>query len=152
MALTSGFPKRYWRAGFVLLGGWFVLEFALMKLVAARIGWEATLAFLSIKGGVGLVLMGIVAWRGLVAIRAGAGVQAAFGVVSAVLITLPGLALPLLGIALFTPSLQAAILKRLMRRREPQGPPRALDLDEAEWREIRRRKLPARRKSPKSIA
>lgn len=160
LRLASRFRGRFWRAGLVLLGGWFLLEFALMKLVAARIGWEATLAFLTIKGGIGLLLIGVLVWRGMARIRAGGGVRAGFGVASGILITLPGLALPLFGVALFTPSLQEAILRRLQRK--PPAPPKAFDLEKDDWREVRRRKLPGRKssagkaaagkKSPKSIA
>jgi UPF0716 family protein affecting phage T7 exclusion len=161
LRLASRFRGRFWRAGLVLLGGWFLLEFALMKLVAARIGWEATLAFLTIKGGIGLILIGFLVWRGMAKIRAGGGIRAGFGVASGILITLPGLALPLFGIALFTPSLQEAILKRLQRK-PPTTASKAFDLEKEDWREVRRRKLPGRKsstgkaspgkKSPKSIA
>ncbi len=145
---------RWLRAGTILLGGWLVLEIALIQLVAARIGWGATLAFLSIKGGIGLFLIGFLTIRGFSQLKPGAGFltgrgsfQAFFGVASGILITLPGLIPPLLGVALFAPSLQNAILKRLFGAIETSSP-REIDLDAGEWQEVRRRK-PATKPRPR---
>lgn len=157
-AFPSALSPRLLRAGLVLLAGWLLLEAALLQLVAARIGWGLTLAILSIKGGIGLVLVAVLAWRGFHSIRAGAGtrpgersLRAGFGVASGILITLPGLVPPLVGLALFSPSLQEAIIARF-RAPRPSGVPRQIDLSEEEWQETRRRKLTQRRRKPKSMA
>ncbi len=134
-----------------------MLEAALLQLVAARIGWGAMLAILSVKGGIGLLLIAVLAWRGFHSIRANAAgpgersLRAGFGVASGVLITLPGIVPPLVGIALFSPSLQNAILARFGRSK-PSGPPRQIDLSADEWRETRRKKLAPSRRKPKSMA
>lgn len=157
MARASAFSSRLLRAGIVLLAGWLLLEAALLQLVAARIGWAMTLAILSVKGGIGLLLIAVLAWRGFHSIRANAAgpgersLRAGFGVASGVLITLPGIVPPLVGIALFSPSLQAAILARF-RRSKPEEPPRQIDLSADEWRETRRKKLAPSRRKPKSMA
>jgi UPF0716 family protein affecting phage T7 exclusion len=153
-----GTNSRFWRAALILLGGWLVLEIALMQLVSARIGWGATLAFLSIKGGIGLVLIGFLAFRGLAALKNPANrvpgsqsIRTGFGVASGILITLPGLVPPLVGIALFSPSLQNAIVARFGRPK-PAPSPKAIDLEAGDYREIRRKKLTTRRRARKSIA
>jgi len=157
LARSPAFSSRLLRAGVILLAGWLLLETALLQLIAARIGWGMTLAFLSVKGGVGLLLIAVLAWRGFHSIRANAAgpgersLRAGFGVASGILITLPGVVPPLIGIALFSPSLQGTILARF-RRREPSGPPRQIDLSAEEWRETRRRKLAPSRRKPKSMA
>lgn len=157
-AFPSALSPRLLRAGLVLLAGWLLLEAALLQLVAARIGWGLTLAILSIKGGIGLVLVAVLAWRGFHSIRTGAGtrpgersLRAGFGVASGILITLPGLVPPLVGLALFSPSLQEAIIARF-RAPAPSGAPRQIDLSTEEWQETRRRKLTQRRRKPKSMA
>jgi UPF0716 family protein affecting phage T7 exclusion len=158
MPRRIGTSRRIWRAGLILLGGWLLLEVALLQLVSARVGWGITLAFLSIKGGIGLVLVGVLAYRGFNSLRNPAGdrpggrsISAGFGVASGILITLPGLLPPLLGIALLSPSLQSAILARFAPA-PATGSPKAFDLEASDWREIRRRKLSARRRPRKSIA
>lgn len=157
MALSTARSSRLVRAGIILLAGWLLLEAALLQLIAARIGWGMTLAILSVKGGVGLVLIAVLAWRGFHSIRANAAgpgersLRAGFGVASGVLITLPGVVPPLVGIALFSPSLQDAILARF-RRSRPEGSPRQIDLSAEEWRETRRKKLAPSRRKPKSMA
>lgn len=156
MARSTALSPRLLRAGIILLAGWLLLEAALLQLVAARIGWGLTLAILSVKGGIGLVLIAVLAWRGFHAIRARTGpgersLRAGFGVASGILITLPGVLPPLVGIALFSPSLQNAILARF-RAPRPAGPPRQIDLAADEWHEKRRRKLIQRRRKPKSMA
>lgn len=150
MALLSFPTGRIGRATLLLVAGWLVLEYALMQLVAARIGWGATLAFLSVKGGAGLLLVGVLTIRGLRSLgkngftRAGSGVM--FGVISGVLITLPGLAPSLLGIALFAPSVRAALLKRFKPDVSHQAP-RDIDLTDDQWREVRTRRIAKKSKS-----
>jgi UPF0716 family protein affecting phage T7 exclusion len=157
MVTTFSISGRVIRAGAILLAGWFVLEIALMQLVAARIGWGATLALLSIKGGLGLLIIGIMTVRGfrrlksISEFKAGAtSFRTVFGLVSGILITLPGLIPPLIGIALFTPSLQHWVLRRMIASRSEAGPSKDIDLPEHEWREIRRKKLATKARSRKA--
>jgi len=147
---------RVVRAGVILLAGWLVLEIALLQLVAARLGWGSTLAFLSIKGGVGLFLIGFMTFRGFSRLKSvsqlkpgASGLKTVFGVISGILITLPGLIPPLIGIALFSPSAQNAVLKRFFGKKEAPSS-RDIDLDDGEWREVRRKKLATRPRSRKA--
>lgn len=160
MAAAVSISGRVVRAGVILLLGWLLLEIALLQLVAARIGWGATLAFLSIKGGAGLILVGYMALRGISKLKSVAqltpgasGFKTVFGVVSGILITLPGLIPPLLGIILFSPSVQTRVLRRFFGARKGAhrpASPREIDLDSGEWREIRRKKLATRARSRKA--
>lgn len=146
--------RRFLRAGLVLALGWIALEIALANLIAARIGWGATIALLSVKGGGGLLLVGLFVWRGLRRLRSGAqglvrgGVEAGFSVASAVLIALPGLTPALLGIALFSPTLRLRVLGWLRPVRA--GTDRQIDLADGEWREIRtrRKRMPTKKRDP----
>jgi UPF0716 family protein affecting phage T7 exclusion len=146
MIFRASLSSRLLRSLIVALAGWLLLEFVLMQLIAARIGWGATLAFLSVKGGAGLLLVGVLTARGLRRLSRGeltrAGGSVGFGIASAVLITLPGIFPTLLGIALFAPSFRAALLKRFTPTPEgkAQGP-REIDLEDSEWRELRARRL-----------
>jgi UPF0716 family protein affecting phage T7 exclusion len=150
MAFPLLLSGRIGRATLLLVAGWLVLEYALMQLVAARIGWGATLAFLSVKGGAGLLLVGFLTVKGLRNLgktgfsRSGSNLM--FSVISGVLITLPGLAPTLVGIALFAPSLRAALLKRF-RPAQKREVPRDIDLSEDQWREVRTRRIAKRAKS-----
>ena len=157
MQAQLSISRRAIRAGIILLAGWLVLEIVLLQLVSARIGWGATLAFLSIKGGLGLFLVGFLTLRGFSRLKSisqlkpgTSALKTVFGVVSGILITLPGLIPPLVGIALFSPSLQTAILARFFAKTaEPAS--RDIDLEDGEWREVRRKKLATRprlRKAP----
>lgn len=147
MAARMEGSRRILRAGIILLAGWVTLEIVLFQLVAARIGWGALLALLSIKGGIGLFLIGALMVRGLATIRTDAlhrrGLEAVaragFGVASAVLIVIPGLIPPLIGVALFSPSLQAAILRRFGPFVEAVPKTTAeknFDLAADDWREV----------------
>lgn len=156
MVAAFSISGRMVRAGFILLAGWLLLEIALLQLVAARIGWGATLAFLSIKGGVGLFLIGYMTVRGfarlksITQIKPGAsGLGTVFGLISGILITLPGLIPPLIGVVLFSPSAQRAVLKRFFGPKEAPHP-RNFDLETGEWREIRRKKLATKTRSRKA--
>jgi UPF0716 family protein affecting phage T7 exclusion len=155
MVSTFAISGRMVRAGGILLAGWLLLEIALLQLVAARVGWGVTLAFLSIKGGIGLLVIGIMTVRGFSRLKSISqlkpgtmGLRTIFGVVSGILITLPGLIPPLLGIALFTPSLQHAVLRRFLGAKETVQS-KDIDLDESEWREVRRKKLSTSARSRK---
>jgi len=152
-----GLSPRIKRAAIILLGGWLVLEFALLQLVATRIGWGATMAFLSVKGGIGLLIIGFMIARGMRHLRqagtlrmAITGQKGIFAVISGILITLPGLLPPLAGIALFSPSAQKAVLSWFLRDKANPKAPRDFDLDDSEWREVKRRKLVQRKPSRKA--
>jgi UPF0716 family protein affecting phage T7 exclusion len=147
---------RVVRAGVILLAGWLLLEIALLQLVAARLGWGTTLAFLSIKGGFGLFLIGFMTYRGFSRLKSisqlkpgASGLKTVFGVISGILITLPGLIPPLIGIALFSPSAQSAVLTRFFGKKEAPSS-RDIDLEDGEWREVRRKKLATRPRSRKA--
>ena len=154
---------RILRAGVIALIGWLTLEAALLHLIAARIGWGLTIAIMSIKGGLGLLLVGFLALRGLSGLserlrnkQGGTvfGIKTGFSVASAVLITIPGLVPTLLGIAVLSPSLQKALIRRFKGKTPPENP-RDIDLDREEWREVRRKRLPRpalNRKSTSSAA
>jgi UPF0716 family protein affecting phage T7 exclusion len=157
MVTAFSISGRVTRAGAILLAGWLLLEIALMQLVAARIGWAATLALLSIKGGLGLLIIGIMTVRGfrrlksISEFKAGAtSFRTVFGLASGILITLPGLIPPLIGIALFTPSLQHWVLRRITTARSEPGQGKNIDLPEHEWQEIRRKKLATKARSRKA--
>lgn len=146
--------RRLIRAGLVLALGWIALEIALANLVADRIGWGATIALLAVKGGAGLLLVGLFVWRGLKRLRNSgqglvrSGVEAGFCVASAVLVALPGLMPALLGIALFSPTLRLRVLAWLRPVRA--GADREIDLSASEWREIRtrRKRAPQGKRDP----
>lgn len=150
--LRRSIPARFIRAGLILLLGWLALEAALLHLVAERIGWGSTIAALTVKGGLGLLILGWLTMRGLGRLRGRLdpadmlqkGISAGFGISSAILIALPGLVPTTLGIALFSPSLRSWILRRFSAK-QPSNP-REIALDEGEWRELRRRK--ARKSKP----
>lgn len=148
MSASAFLSRRLLRAGLLLLGGWAVLEYALMTLIAARIGWGMTLVLLSLKGGLGLLLVGWMALRGLRKVRLargtlGASLSLGFSVASGVLIALPGLVPALVGIALFSPSLRSGLVRRLAGKAGTQAP-RDIDLEPEAWREVKRRKLARR--------
>lgn len=147
--------RRLVRAGLIVLAGWLLLEIALFQLVAARVGWGMTLGFISIKGGIGLLLIGFLAWRGLTRLKSlalkplakvipgEARFQALFGIASGILITLPGFLPSLVGVALFSPSLRRVLLARFSGS-AAKPTPKDFDLDSGEWHEIRRKKRATR--------
>lgn len=148
MSISNLLSRRLLRAGLLLVAGWALLEYALMTLIAARIGWGMTLVLLSLKGGLGLLLVGWMALRGLKRVRLargamGASLSLGFSVASGVLIALPGLVPALVGVALFSPSLRAALVRRLAGK-AAAPPSRDFDLDPDAWREVKRRKLARR--------
>ncbi|MCA0400891.1 MAG: FxsA family protein [Proteobacteria bacterium] len=143
--------RRLLRAGIILLLGWIALEIALMQLVAARIGWAALILLMTVKGGIGLLLVGAAMIHGLRTIaeaaRRDSGQEAihaaGFTVASAILLVLPGIAPAFLALALFSPSLRKRLLALWRNRQEP-GDPREIELAASEWKELGNRK-PARR-------
>lgn len=149
--MAQGIPssRRWLRAGLLLGAGWLVLEYALGHLIAERIGWGLTVLLLSIKGGIGILLVGAVALGGLKRLGKDApgkrSIDLAFRLASAILITLPGIVPTLLGIALFAPSLRSALLARF--RAKAEVPSRDLELAPQDWREVRTRRV-ARKAKP----
>lgn len=137
----------------ILLAGWLLLEYVVLELLAARIGWGAVLVIMSLKGGCGLILLVMLT---LAAARAGrkAGpgktLEAMiFPVISGILIALPGLLPMLFGIALFSPSLRIAVAAWWRTRSMPAQDPRLLELEANEWKEIGTKKARRRPKSTK---
>ena len=127
--------------------GWIILELALAKLIAVRFGWGPVVVLHALKGGVGLLLCGLVVMHGFR--RLGRWLQApersdgpqrlGFHVASAVLMAIPGLVPMLVGIALFSPSMRAWLSARFGPQGRDSGP-REIDLDIGEWRETRKPK------------
>lgn len=125
-----------------------MLEYALGHLIADRIGWGLTVLLLSIKGGIGILLVGAVALGGLKRLGKGTpgrqGIDLGFSLASAILITLPGIVPTLVGISLFAPSVRNAVLARF--RPKTEEPSRDLELAPQDWREVRTRRLPRKTK------
>lgn len=149
--MAAPLPSRRWLRAAVLLGaGWLVLEFVLGQLIAERIGGGPTVLFLSIKGGIGILMVGALALSGLKRLGKGGpgrkGLDLAFSLASAVLITLPGLVPTLIGIALFAPSVRSWVLRQF-KTGAPEAP-RDFDLAPNDWREVRTRRI-ARKTKPR---
>jgi UPF0716 family protein affecting phage T7 exclusion len=118
-APSAGLTPRWRRAGLILIGGWLVLEVALAQLLAARLGWGLTLTLQALKGGFALLLLGFFGLQALTRFARGETRgklrtfrAAGFGLMSLILFALPGWLPTLLGLALFSPSLQHEILRR----------------------------------------
>lgn len=152
MAISLPPSKRWLRAGLLLGAGWLVLEYALGSLIAERIGWGLTVLLLSIKGGVGILLVGALALSGLRRLGKGqsgvgrGGLDLAFSLASAILITLPGIVPTFAGIALFAPSVRAMVLRQF--RPGTKQASRNFDLAPQDWREVRTRRV-ARKAKPR---
>ena len=150
--------KRHLRlAGFAGLA-WIVLESLLFYVSVGAIGVFPTLALLTLKGIGGLFLLVISlrwAFRGM-AIQPGrrglgGAASALFSAAGALLILVPGFASTLLGLALFSPSLRAALTRLLWREKKRGGREAIVTLDPGEWREVSVRK-PRRPRKSRSIA
>ena len=148
--LRSSFPAL--RPLLILVAGWMLLEFVLLELLAARLGWGLVLALVSLKGGLGLIALVLIT---LLARRAARGRQGldriaalGFPMASGILIALPGLIPMLLGIALFSPSLRKAVIAGWQRRSGGAKDPRFFELPATEWKEIGAKKT---RRSAKSV-
>lgn len=149
--LRSSFPAL--RPLLILVAGWILLEFVLLELLAARLGWGVVLALVSVKGGLGLIALVLIT---IFAGRAARGRQGldrlialGFPLVSGILIALPGLIPMLIGIALFSPSLRQAVVAWWLRRSRGAEDPRFLELSASEWEEIAAKKTRRKAKSVK---
>jgi UPF0716 family protein affecting phage T7 exclusion len=157
-AISPEQGKRAVRLMLLALLLWVALELLLMKLIANRFGWGTTVLLHMLKGGFGLLLVGWLTLRGLTKLRdalssgvlSEKGLSFGFPVASAVLIAIPGLIPSLFGLALFSPSLRAFILKRFTGGARTAGP-QEIDLSVDEWHEARKprkpRKVPQRNAS-----
>ncbi|MCZ8184113.1 MAG: FxsA family protein [Beijerinckiaceae bacterium] len=149
--LRSSFPAL--RPLLILVAGWMLLEFVLLELLAARLGWGLVLALVSLKGGLGLIALVLIT---LLAGRAARGRQGldrlaalSFPMASGILIALPGLIPMLFGIALFSPSLRKGVVAWWQRRSGGAEDPRFLELPATEWKEIGAKKTRRKAKSVK---
>lgn len=135
----------------ILLAGWLVLEFVLLELLAARIGWGAVMIILSPKGGLGLIfLIGLTLFAARQFRQAKRADGIMFPLISGILVALPGLFPMLVGIALFSPSLRNGLRGWWARRSQPAEDPRMLELPATEWKEIGTKKPRKRAKSTKA--
>jgi UPF0716 family protein affecting phage T7 exclusion len=130
---------------------WIIFEWLLFGMIARQIGTFAAVAFYIVKGGLGLLLLGLAVRRvgtGLSrAMRRGRVADSAgelFGAVAgAILITLPGLIPTLIGLALFAPSVRRWAGRFFIRRQEAgtasrrKSAPGEVELDPEEWRSDR---------------
>lgn len=143
--------SRLFRAGMIFGIGWLVLEWVLMSLIAARIGWGMLVILLSLKGGLGLIATGMLAQRGLATLirglrtgqapaqKTGQIAQSAFQVASAILVALPGIVPLFVAMALFSPSIRQGLLQRFFARNsagQETGSVREFSLEAGEWAEV----------------
>jgi len=134
--------RRHLRIAFLAFLGWFLAEALLFVLLGRAIGFLPAILLLAGKGLLGFMLfarnmraiLGKVALgdfrNGLAAVS-----DAGFAAAGAFLICLPGLLTTLAGLALFSPSIRAGVV-RWARREKKGGGDRILSLDAEEWREI----------------
>jgi UPF0716 family protein affecting phage T7 exclusion len=138
----------------VLLAGWLLLEYVLLELLAARIGWGLVLALLSLKGGLGLLVLAFMTVSAARTVRAskdlGRFAAIGFPLASGILIALPGLIPMLVGIALFSPTLRGRVTSWRHNRASRQSDPRMLELQTSEWTEIGPKKTRRKHKSGKA--
>ncbi len=131
-----------------------LLEYVLLEMLAARIGWGLVLVLLSLKGGLGLVVLAVMTVSASRAIRASkdVGRLAAIGfpLASGILIALPGLIPMLVGIALFSPSLRQSVTSWRRKRAARESDPRMLELQSSEWTEVGPKKSRRKHKSGKA--
>ena len=156
-SIRNGSGARFLRAGLILVLGWVALEAAFAKLVANSFGWGFTVALHSIKGGIGLILLGVIGGSALMRLARGShklsihGIsQTGFGLLSAVLIALPGLIPALIGLALYSPSMRVKCLAWFRPLRK--SPPRQIELAPADYKELRARRPRKRLKAPQKTA
>lgn len=144
--LAANAPRPlYMRFGLLALVFWVVLEVMLAKLIANRFGWGTTILLHTIKGGLGLLLIGLLLASGLKrlreSLRAGEIVQGGssvlFPLASAILITLPGLVPAMIGLMLFSPSIRTLIRQKIAGKAAQQGPGE-IDLSADEWHETKK--------------
>lgn len=150
--LRSVFPAL--RPFLILIAGWMVLEFVLLELLAARLGWGTVLVLVSLKGGLGLIALVLITMMAGRAARRRQGVDRiaalTFPMASGILIALPGLIPMLVGIALFSPSLRKGVTEWWQRRSAPPDDPRLVELPASEWIEIGAKKTRRKAKSSKA--
>ena len=136
------------RLVFFIVATWMIVEWLIFSALSRQIGTFGTLAFYIFKGGLGLVLLALVVRRvgftlarsirtrgkdGTPSFAAG---ELFAGILGAILIALPGILPMLAGLALFAPSVRAALQRRFLGGAKAQGPqdPKDVVLDRSEWR------------------
>ena len=136
--MISGRPIATFLLGFAAL--WFALEWVLFGLISSHIGWFLTIALSIAKGGIGLLLLGVVLRRMQMGFRDVLGSGAPFSVaepllaiLGAILICLPGFVATLIGLALFAPSVRRFVIARFQTRQNPDF----IDLGVQDYREIK---------------
>ncbi len=139
MKLIRLHPRLLLAAGL----GWIGLEFVLFWLCVQSIGVFPTLAFLTIKGGIGIILLATTlrgVFRTVVEGRFRQGVShfgsALFVAAGALLVLLPGFLSTFAGLALFSPSARTSIFRMIRRGRRKSGRETIVALDPSEWRDV----------------
>jgi UPF0716 family protein affecting phage T7 exclusion len=131
-----------WTNLLFLIAAWLIIEWILFSALARQIGGFGAMLFHISKGGIGLLLLGLVVRKvglGLpVALREGRMAHSAgelFGAVAgATLIALPGMIPMFFGLALFSPSARRWLSRRFLSRPEAETDPRSIDLEASQWR------------------
>lgn len=138
--------RRHLRLAALAALGWFLVEALLFYLLGRAIGFFPAILLLAAKGLFGFALFArnmraILGKVALGSLRNGLAAvsDAGFAAAGAFLIFLPGLLTTLAGLALFSPSLRAGLM-RWVKREKGRGAPAdgVLSLDASEWREIDR--------------
>lgn len=141
------------------LMAWPLVEIALIVWIGGKIGVWATLAWVLLTGGLGVMLMRLAALRGAVRLREGLtamrspgpGIAAGmFGLLAGWLLFLPGFLGDVAGLLLLLPPVQTMISRAILSRAiiVTQGAARGQTVD-GDWEEVRsadpdRRSLPPR--------
>ncbi len=120
---------------------WLVAEWLLFGLISRHIGWFLTILLSILKGGLGLFLLGFVLRRMQLNFRdilqSGEGrlrlAEPLLAIFGAILICLPGFVASLAGLALFSPSIRAWLLRRFGRQNSSDF----IDLSSDDYREIK---------------
>lgn len=149
------FERKHLRLAALGLIGWIVVETVLFVAATRTIGVLATLLFMALKGFGGLLLF-VVSIKGALSdftrpSRRMTGLSgAAFRALGALLILVPGFLAPLVGVALFSPSVRSGLLRLVRHGRRQNAREVIVSLERTEWREVsvrRPRRAPRKERS-----
>lgn len=139
MILTRGILRII----FLACIGWIAVECVLFYLLAGTIGFLPATMVMVVKGIGGFLLLGanlraILGKVGLHDLRNGLAAisDASFAALGAFLIMLPGCLTTLAGLALFSPSIRMALVRRMNREKRHADRDGVISLDASEWSEI----------------
>lgn len=129
-------------AGLALLG-WIVCEMLLFYAATRTIGVLPPIGLMALKGFAGLALLVFSMRRAFAGVlrapgRRGlyGGINALFAAAGAGLILLPGFLASLAGLALFSPSVRSALLRRIVGGRRRDRDRSIITLDRREWADL----------------